>query len=227
MDDERTIERLASSLGLRRGDVRYVMREKQGGCYHAIVLLFPAECSATSQTLADAINVALNIEAGLGNGALLDLFGARRLRFEKEAGWLEKLLALCNPHHIDKKYARVTRELAFAGTAAQGEETAIGKDQTAVIIITSCRRDGKPLGLWKHDANRTDAIIEVLEKHEEELRSIVRHASPSHHLIAAPLKEEKSPAMEETHPVILPLQKVMRKAPVFFTPESSSIKITV
>ncbi len=227
MDDGRTVERLATSLGLRRGDVRYVMREKQGGCYHAIVLLFPAECSATSQTLADAINVALHIEAGLGNEALLDLFGARRRRFAREAGWVEKLLALCNPQLIDKKYALATKELAFADTAAQGEVTAIGQDKTAVIIIASCRRDGKPLGVWKHDADRTQAIIDVLEKHEDTLRSIVRHASPSHHLITAPLKEEKNPATQESEPVILPLQKIMRKAPVFFTPESSTIKITV
>ena len=226
MDDERIAGRLAASLGLRREDVRCVVREKKDSCYHAVALLFPAECSETSHTLANAINDALNIEAGLGNVALLDLFGARKHRFSREAGWYEKIRALCNSRYIDKKYHHSTRELAFSGAAAEGEQSLVRRDQTAVIVITSCHRDGKPLLRSRHNANRALAIVDALEKHEDALRAIVRHAAPSHHLLAAPrhlAPESVAPMPGKTHPVS------PRKAHALFemSQEPSYIEISV
>lgn len=194
MDDFRIVRRVATSLGLRREDVRFIATEREGGRYHALAILLPNECSATSQELAAAINDAVNIEAGLGNGALLDLWGARHWRFMREARWFEKMMLPYLPHIIEKKYAHLAREVAFAGSPLENEHTHLSEGHCALVLITSCRKDGRPLLDWKHDSDRTEALLEVMEKHEETLRTIVRKAAPSHHLLAAPLREE--PPME-------------------------------
>lgn len=243
MDDSRIVKRIAQSLGLRREDVRYVARKKESGRYYAITLLLPSECSETSYHLADAINDAINIEAGLGNGAFLDFFGARHVRFSREANWYEKLIAALRPSFPDKKYAYLTRALAFADMPEEGETNEELKDRVAVIIITSCRRDGKALFCWKHDADRTEAILLALEKHEERLRTIIRHAAPSHHLLEAPVASAPVPVSAaalapvvvavvagegQTSPVWrTPKSPYFAFAPAFSEPEPVSVKINV
>lgn len=231
MGDERIVDRLATSLGLRREDVCCVTREKNGGRFHGVALIFPPECSATSHQLAMVVNDALNIEAGLGNGALLDLFGARHIRFSRESTWFERLHAVCRPRFIDKKYAYLNKALAFALEPAETQEWSVKKDGCAVLIITSCCKDGSSLLASKHNLDRAPAIAGVLELHEEALRSIVRHAAPSHHLLAAPKTEA---------PVVtVPVKEVMPRrvsnsrgrpfkfTPVFATPEATSVEINV
>lgn len=231
MDDERIVERLATSLGLRREDVRCVSREKNGGRFYGVALIFPEECSATSHQLAVTMNDALNIEAGLGNGALLDLFGARHLRFSRESGLLDKLRAACRPGYIDRKYAHLNTALVFALEPTEAQEWAIGKEGCAVLIITSCRKDGSPLLASKHDINRAPAIVSALERHEEALRSIVRHAAPSHHLLAAPKTEAPVVVMpvREAAPrrVSNSRGRPFRFTPVFATPEATRVEISV
>lgn len=231
MDDGRIVERLATSLGLRREDVRCVTREKNGGRFYGVVLIFPEECSATSHQLAVTMNDALNIEAGLGNGALLDLFGARHRRFSMESSLLDRLRAVCCPGFIDRKYAHLNKALVFALEPTEAQEWAIGKEGCAVLIVTSCRKDGSALLESKHDINRAPAIVSALELHEETLRGIVRHAAPSHHLLAAPKAE---PTVAIAPVAEAPPRRVsnsrgrpFRFTPVFATPEATSVEISV
>lgn len=177
MDDERVVERLATSLGLKRDDVRYVARQKDGECYHALAVFLPADHGEASLQLADAINDAISIEAGLGNGAFLDLFAARRWRFAREARWYERRLAGLFPRRIDRKYAHLTRELAIAGRSATGEDVLAPDNRQAVVIVTSCRRDGRPVQEGHHNAHRTQAVMDCIEKHEQTLRAALMRPS--------------------------------------------------
>ncbi len=234
MDDFRIVRRVATSLGLRREDVRFIATEREGGHYHAVAILLPNECSATSQELAAAINDAVNIEAGLGNGALLDFWGARQWRFMREARWFEKMMLPYFPQIVEKKYAHLAREVAFAGSPLENEDTHLSDGHCAVVLITSCRRDGKPLLHWKHDSDRTGALLEVMEKHEEALRTIVRKAAPSHHLLAAPPREERpvtnglvSPRRRRKDKEAKPVVPKFVFTPVFTAEAPASMKINV
>lgn len=203
MDEYRILRRTALLFGLRREDVRCIAQGSEGGCNHAIALLLPGECGDTAQQLAAAMNDVLNIEAGLGNGALLDLWGGRHVRFAKEAKWYEKLMASYFPEWIDKRYAGLTRELAFVEPGGEG--------QCAVVVATG---------------ERAEAILDVLETHEEELRTIIRKAVPSHHLLAAPVKKE-TPAADAPYVHKKPMVPKFIFTPVFAEGAPASMKINV
>lgn len=173
MDDERIEKRLATSLGLKRDDVVSVAGKSKHGGQHALVLFLPEFCGDTSHRLADAMNEALNIEGGLGNEALLDLFAARAVRFRREGAWYEKLWAALDRRFLDRKYARCPRVLVFADVASDALGLPERPGQKGVVIFT-----GGPGAV-----DRAEPIVEVLEKHEDALRSIVRHAAPTHHLL--------------------------------------------
>ncbi len=184
MDDDRIIRRTAGLLGLKRGYLRHITRDGRGGCYRCIALLLPAETSDIARRFTEALNQAIRADAAACGTPYLDLWEARHHRFSHEASLWEKVLARCVPHYVDKKYAVQPRDIAFCVTPGEHEmlEGQL-KDGIAVVMVTSCRSDNQPWTKGAHDDDRTEALITLMEREEDELRSIIRHAAPSHHLL--------------------------------------------